>query len=122
MINLTGIVLLPVGVCTTTVKFPGVGIIEDVIVAVSWTLLITAVVRVAPLKTTAEEETKWLPVAVMVSVGGSCEKATAVGEIELRMGTGRALPQRGFSALHPSRSNSTTSKELTWAIRQVESM
>ena len=95
---------------------------EDVMVAVSWALLVTTVARVAPLKTTTEEETKWLPFTMMTKLGGSWEKTTVVGEIELRIGTGRALPQRGFSELQPGRSKSTVSHTLRRAIRQDEGM
>jgi len=59
------------------------------------------VVARAPLKTTTEEATKWQPVAVMMKLGGSCEKTMVAGEIELRIGAGRALLQRGFRELHP---------------------
>ena len=103
---------LPAGVCTMTLKVPGAGIMEEVMVTVSWELLFTEVVRVAPLKTTTEEATNWLPVAVRTKLGGNCEKSMVVGEIELRTGTGRALPQRGFRALQPERSKSTASSEL----------
>jgi len=112
--------LLPAGVCTTTLKLPGAGIIEDVMLTVISDLLITAVERVAPLKTTMEEETKRLPVAVRTKLGGSFEKIMVAGEIELRVGLGRALPQSGFSALHPGNSKSATSDETTKAIRQYE--
>jgi hypothetical protein len=104
--------LLPAGVCTATLKLPGAGIMEELMVTVSWELLFTAVARVTPLKTSTEEETNWLPVAVSAKLGGNCEKITVVGEIELRIGAGRALPQRGFSALHPGKSKSATSIEL----------
>jgi len=90
---------------------------EDVMVTLSWELLATVVVRVAPSKTTTEEETKWLPLAMMTKLGGKCEKTMFVGEIELRIGNGRALPQRGFSVLHPGSSKSTTSHELRRMIR-----
>lgn len=50
--------VVPAGVLTTTLKLPGARIIEEVIVAVSWELLVTVVARVAPLKTTTEAETK----------------------------------------------------------------
>jgi len=50
--------LLPAGVCTTTLKLPGAAIIEDVMLTVSSELLTTVVARLAPLKTTTEEETK----------------------------------------------------------------
>jgi hypothetical protein len=113
---------VPAGVFTVTLKFPGAEIMEDVMVAVSWEWLVTTVARVAPLNTTTEEETKWLPVAVMTKLGGSCEKTMFVGEIELRTGTARALPQRGFSVLHPGRSKSTTRHELRRTIRQEEGM
>ena len=112
--------LLPEGVLTTTLKLPAAGIIDDVMSAVSWELLTTVVARVAPLKTTTEAETKWLPVAVRTKLGGSCEKAMVPGEIELRLGLGRALPQRGFSVLHPGSSERTTKHELSRAIRQEE--
>ena len=56
-------------------------------------LLPTPVARVAPLKTTTEEETNWLPVAVRTKLGGNCEKTMVVGEIELRVGAGRAPPE-----------------------------
>ena len=95
---------------------------DDVMLTVISELLITAVSTVAPLKTTTEEETKWLPVAVMTNVGGSCEKAMVLGEIELRIGAGRALPHRGFSALHPGSSKSTTSHEQSRTIRQEGDM
>jgi hypothetical protein len=73
------------------------------------------------LKTTTEEETKWLPVAIMTKLGGSCEKTMVCGDIELRIGSGRALPHRGFSVLHPGRSKSTTSHGQHRTIRE-ESM
>ena len=114
--------VVPPGVCTTTLKLPGAGIMEDVMVAVSSEVLITMVARGAPLKTTTEEETKRLPVAVMTKLDGNSEKTMVVGEIELRIGAGRALRQRGFSALHPGRSKSTTSHELRRMIRQEEGM
>jgi hypothetical protein len=95
---------------------------EEVIVTVSPELLTTVVARVAPLKMTTEEETKWLPVAVRTKLAGNCAKSRLAGEIESRTGTGRALPQRGFRDLHPSRSKSTarstTSDELTSAVRE----
>ena len=110
--------LLPAGVCTTTLKLPGPAIMEDEMLTVSWVLLITVVVRVAPLKTTTEEETKWLPVVVRTKLGGNCAKTIVAGEIESRIGTGRALPQRGFSVLHPGSSKSTISHELRSTIRK----
>ena len=63
------------------------------------------------MKTTTEEETNWLPVAVMTKLGGNSEKTTVAGEIELRIGDGRALLQSGFSALQPGRSKSTSRYE-----------
>ena len=104
--------VLPAGVFTTTLKLPGAGTMEDVIVTSSWELLVTAVARGAPLKSATEEDAKWLPIAMMTKVGGSCEKTMVVGEIELRIGTGRALPHRGFSTLHPGRSKTTTRPEM----------
>ena len=93
---------------------------EDVMLTLSSELLMTVVARAAPLNSITEEETKWLPVAVMTKLGGSCEKTIVAGEIDVRLGTGRALLQRGFSALHPgrSRSKSTTNQELRKTIRQ----
>jgi hypothetical protein len=99
-------------------KLPGAVIIEDVMLTVISVLLITAVERVEPLKTSTEEETNWLPVAVRTKLGGSFEKTMVAGEIELRVGLGRALPQSGFSALHPGNSKTATSVETTKATRQ----
>jgi hypothetical protein len=109
--------LLPADVCTVTLKLPGAGTIEELTVAVTWELLFTVVARGAALKTIMEEETNWLPLAVSTKLGGNCEKVRVVGEIELRIGAGRALPQRGFSALHPGRSKSASSSELRGPIR-----
>ena len=91
---------------------------EDVMLAVSCELLITAVARSVPLKTTTEDETKWLPLAVMAKLGGNCAYTIVVGEIESRIGTGRALWQRGFSELHPGRNKSTSSHEPRSTIRK----
>jgi len=110
--------VLPAGVWTTTLKLPGAAILEDVMLTVSSELLMTVVERAALLNTTTEEETKWLPVAVMTKLGGSCAKTMVAGEIDLRLGVGRALPQRGFSALHPGKSKSTTRQELSKTIPQ----
>jgi hypothetical protein len=112
--------LLPAGVSTTTLKLPGAGIVEDVMLTVSSELLVTVVASVTPLKTATEEETKWLPVAVMTKLGGSCEKTMVAGDIELRLGLGRALPQRGFSVLHPGSSEIARNHELRKTIRQEE--
>jgi len=109
--------VLPAGVCTATLKLPGAGIMEEPMATVICELFFTAVARVAPLRSTMEEETNWLPVAVSTKLGGNCEKTMVVGEIELRIGAGRALPQRGFSALHPGRSKSMTSSEMRRPIR-----
>jgi len=40
------------------------------------------------------------------------------GEIALRTGTGRALPQRGFSVLHPGRSKNISMHKLRSMIRK----
>jgi hypothetical protein len=104
--------VLPAGVRTATLKLPGAGIIEELIVTVVWELLSTEVARVASLKTTSDEATNWVPVAVSTKLGGSCEKTMVAGEIELRTGAGRELPQRGFSALHPGKSESTNTNKL----------
>jgi hypothetical protein len=114
--------VLPAGVCTRTVKAPAAGIIEDVMVTVSSALLFTEVVREAPLKTTTDVETNLPPVAVRTKLGGKCEKTIVAGEIELRMGTGRALPQSGFSALQPGMNKSKAISELGRAIRRKEGM
>jgi hypothetical protein len=114
--------LLPAGVCTATLKLPGAGIIDDVMVTVSWELLFTTVARATPLKTTTEEETKSPPVAESAKLGGNCEKVIVVGEIELSVGAGRELPQRGFRALHPVRSRSATKSEMRQPIRDEDAM
>ena len=101
--------VLPAGVCTVTLKFPGPEIMEEVTVPVSFELLVTVVATGTPLKSITEEETNWLPVAVTVKLDDNCEKASVVGEIELSIGTGRALPHSGFRALHADRSTSRAS-------------
>lgn len=91
---------------------------DEVMLAVSCELLTTVVARLVPLKTTTEAETKWLPSAVSTKLDGNCENTTVAGEIESRTGTGRALPQRGLIALHPSSKNpSTISNELASTVR-----
>ena len=77
-----------------------------------WKLLSTEVASGAPLKTTSDEATKWVPVAVRTKLGGSCEKTMLAGEIELRNGAGRELPHRGFRALHPGKIESTNTNKL----------
>jgi hypothetical protein len=110
----------PAGVCTTTLKLPTAGIMDDVIVTVISELLTTTVESVVPLKIRTEEATKWLPVAVRTKLAGICEKTMVAGEIESRTGTGRALPQSGFSPLHPDSNNSTPRHKLTHTIRDRE--
>src|SRR5882762_252909 len=95
---------------------------EEVIVTVSWELLFTAGVRVAPLNTTSEEETKLLPVRVRTKLGGTCEKTWVAGEIERRTGAGRALAHSGFSASQPARSKRRTSSELRRPVPREEGM
>lgn len=63
------------------------------------------------MKITTEEDTNWLPVRVRGKLVGNCEKTMVVGEIEFRTGTGRALPHKGFNALHPGRTTSMITKE-----------
>jgi hypothetical protein len=101
--------VLPAGVCTATLKVPGAPIIDALMVALSCELLVTAVVMTVPLKSNTEEETNWAPVAVSTKLGDTCEKAIMLGEIELRLGAGRALPQSGFRALHPVNATRITS-------------
>jgi len=90
--------------------------------AVSWELLTTVVATVAPLNIKTEEATKWPPVAVRVKLGGSVEKVIVAGEIDARLGDGRALPHSGFSALHPGKSRSMTRHEPRRTIRQEDGM
>lgn len=86
---------------------------EDVTLAVSWELLINAGGEGRAIEDHYGVGNELLPVAVMTKLGGSCEKTMVVGEIELRLGMGRVLPQSGFSALHPGSSKITTSHELS---------
>jgi hypothetical protein len=91
-------------------------------VTVSTELLFTDVVRVEPLKTTTDDETNLLPFAVSVKLAGNWEKVRVEGEIELRTGTGRELPQRGFNALQPGRSNRATISQPTRQPRSNEGL
>jgi hypothetical protein len=52
---------------------------EAVMVAVSSAVLTTVVTKGAPLKTTSEAATKWLPLAVMTKLGGNSEKTMVAG-------------------------------------------
>ena len=63
-----------------------------------------------PLKTATDEATNWLPVSTKERVVGICEYTRVEGDTELRTGVGRALPHRGFKALHPNRNITRTSK------------
>jgi hypothetical protein len=92
---------------------------EDVTVIVSWELLFTVVVTMLPLKTPTEEETNRLPVKTIGKLAGICENTIVLGEIELRTGTGRALPQSGFRALHPGRSKSRTIEHPRRCTRRI---
>ena len=105
--------VLPAGVFTAMVKLPGPEIMEDVIVTVNSVLFTTTVGIVVPLKTTTEAATKWLPVALSRKVGGIFENTTELGEIEERIGAGRALPHSGFNELHPGRSRKPISKVIS---------
>ena len=62
--------VLPAGVRISMLKPPAAGIAEDGMVTVSWVLLTTVAAKIAPLKITSEEETKWLPFAVMMKGDG----------------------------------------------------
>lgn len=112
--------VLPAGVRISMLKPPGAGIAEDGMVTVISVLLTTVAAKIAPLKITSEEETKWLPFAVMMKGDGSCARSTEVGEIESREGAGRALLHKGFSELQPGRTRSTISTELRQPIRKDE--
>lgn len=114
--------LLPAGVFTVMLKPPGAGIIEEVTVAVSCELLSTTVVRAVALKTITEEETNWLPFAVSTKLGGNCENTKVVGEIELSIGIGRALVQRGLRALQPGSTKNAISNALRPPSRSDEGM
>jgi len=109
--------VVPAGVRTSKLKVPAAGIAVDGSVTVSSVLLTTTAGKVSPLKTTSEEERKCVPTAVTTNGDGSCAKATEVGVIEVRLGTARALPQKGFRALHPAKTRSTTNNELRRPIR-----
>jgi hypothetical protein len=85
---------------------------EELMVTVAWETLSTEVARAAPLNSTRDEATNWVPVAVSTKLGGSCEKTMVAGEIELSDGAGRELPQRGFSALHPGKNKSANTKKV----------
>jgi hypothetical protein len=104
--------VLPAGVRTAMLKLPGAWIMEELIVTVARELLSTDVARIVASKTTSDEATNWVPDAVSTKLGGSCEKTIVAGEIELSDGAGRELPQRGFSALQPGKSESRTTNKL----------
>ncbi len=69
--------------------------------AVSWELLISVVVRAAPLKSTTEDDTKWLPAAVRTKLGCNCAKSSVAGEIEVRDGTWAGAPAERIQSVAP---------------------
>jgi len=85
-------------------------------VTVSTEWLFTEVARVSPLNSTTEEDTKLPPFAVSVKLDGNCENVRVGGEIELRTGTGRALPHSGFTALQAGRNQSASTSALRRAV------
>ena len=91
----------PPGVLTATAAVPTSVISELVSVTCSCLLLTIVVGRVAPLKTTTEAETKLLPFKDKTTPLSTSASVTEVGEMELRLGEGRALPHRGLSELQP---------------------
>jgi hypothetical protein len=69
-----------------------------------------------PLISTSDAVTKLLPFTVRETLSCTCAKVIVLGESDPISGTGRALPQRGFSVLfQPGRNNTreTTARQTT---------
>jgi len=91
----------PLGVLTFTLALPAPEITAVVIVACNCWLLVARVVKVVPLTTTTEDETNWLPFTVSRKPFYTCANVIVFGESDPMTGTGRELPHKGLSALHP---------------------
>jgi len=84
-----------------TLAVPGAGIRAVSMVTCACVLLRIWVLSVVPLMTTTEEARMSLPVRVRTNPDCTSAKVMLVAESELRTGAGRALRQRGLSALQP---------------------
>ena len=91
----------PLGVLTFTVAVPGAEITAVVTVTCNCWLLVARVLIVVPLMTTTEAETNWLPFTIRGRPFCTSANVAVLGESDPMMGDGRALPQRGLSALQP---------------------
>jgi len=91
----------PPGVVIDTLAVPGAEITVVVRVTCTCWLLRTCVASDAPLMTTTEDATKWLPFTVSKNPCCTWANVTVSAEREAMDGEGRALPHRGFSALQP---------------------
>jgi hypothetical protein len=63
--------------------------------------------------TTTEDDTMCLPFTVSRNPCCSCANAMVVADREEMDGAGRALPQRGFSALQPCRTSMASNNVLS---------
>jgi hypothetical protein len=91
----------PLGVLTFTLAVPVAEITAVVIMVCNCWLLVARVLRVVPLTTTTEDETKWLPFTVSKKPFCTCASVTVLGESDPITGAGRELPHKGLRALHP---------------------
>src|SRR5215470_4696780 len=100
----------PLGVCTITLTAPGPEITPVDSVTFNSALLTTLVARGLPLISTCEAATNCAPFTVKVRPCCTCAKSTVLGVSDPIMGTGRALPQNGFSVLlQPGRNKTARS-------------
>jgi len=92
---------VPLGVLTFTLAVPVAEITAVVIMVCNCWLLVARVLRVVPLTTTTEDETKWLPFTVSKKPFCTCASVTVLGDSDPITGAGRELPHKGLRALHP---------------------
>ena len=103
----------PLGVSTVTLAVPRAEIKAVVIVTCNSSLLTTVVLSVVPLMTTTEDETNWLPFTVRRKPCCTSANVIVVGERDPIIGAGRALPQRGLSALQSGRNSNVSRSALS---------
>jgi hypothetical protein len=89
----------PLGVLTVTLAVPGAEIRAAVIVTCNCVLLVTTVLSFVPLITTTEDETNRAPYTSRTKPGCTSESVIVLAERDPTIGSGRALPHKGLSAL-----------------------
>jgi hypothetical protein len=93
----------PAGVFTLILAVPGPEMMAVVIVICNCVLLVTTVLTRVPLITPTEDATNLRPVTVRTKPCCTSANVIVLTERDAMAGAGRALPQKGSSALQPWR-------------------